>query len=80
MLPQGLEECPWALCRAAVLSPPLPPPPLSPPPRLQLQLDEAEWLMNRAAAGEASWEEIRDPLAQAYSRAGLNDVARFIVS
>lgn len=36
--------------------------------------------MNGVAAGEARWDDIRPALAAAYTRAGLNDVARFIES
>ena len=47
--------------------------------RLQLALDEAQELMDIAAAGEgSSFDAIRQPLAEAYQKAGLVDVANFI--
>lgn len=47
--------------------------------RLQLALDEAQELMDIAAAGEGGgFDAIRQPLADAYQRAGLVDVANFI--
>lgn len=46
---------------------------------LQLALDEAQELMDIAAAGEgSSFDAIRQPLAEAYQKAGLVDVANFI--
>ena len=45
---------------------------------LQLAVDEAEFLMNRVAAGEASWDDIREDLAAQYSAAGFINVADFI--
>jgi hypothetical protein len=47
---------------------------------MQMLMDEADWLMNKAAAGEARWDEIRGELAESYSKAGLSDVARFILA
>lgn len=45
---------------------------------LQLALDEAQELMDIAAAGEGGYEGIRQQLAEAYQKAGLADVANFI--
>jgi hypothetical protein len=45
---------------------------------LQLALDEAQELMDIAAAGEGGYEGIRQQLAEAYQKAGLADVADFI--
>lgn len=46
---------------------------------LQLALDEAQELMDIAAAGEgSSYDAIRQQLAEAYQKAGLVDVANFI--
>lgn len=51
------------------------------PPHLvsQLALEAAEQMLDIAAAGEGgSWDELRAPLADAYQRGGLADVANFI--
>ena len=45
---------------------------------LQIAVDQAEFLMNRVAAGEASWDDIREELAAHYSSAGFINVADFI--
>jgi hypothetical protein len=45
---------------------------------LQLALDEAQELMDIAAAGVGAYDAIRQPLAEAYQKAGLADVANFI--
>lgn len=45
---------------------------------LQLALDEAEELMDIAAAEEGGYDAIRQQLAEAYQKAGLVDVANFI--
>ncbi|GLC37181.1 hypothetical protein PLESTB_000988700 [Pleodorina starrii] len=45
----------------------------------QLALERATALMNRVVAGDLeSYDAIREPLAEAYLEAGLNDVANFI--
>ena len=43
-------------------------------------MDEAEYLMNRVAAGEAAWDDIREDLAAQYSAAGFINVADFITA
>jgi hypothetical protein len=43
-----------------------------------LALDEAQELMDIAAAGVGAYDAIRQPLAEAYQKAGLADVANFI--
>jgi len=45
---------------------------------LQLALDEAEELMDIAAAEKGGYDAIRQQLAEAYQKAGLADVANFI--
>lgn len=44
----------------------------------QQEMEEADWLMNSAAAGEASWDDIRAAVADRYAAAGLREVADFI--
>ena len=44
----------------------------------QKEMEEADWLMNTAAAGEASWDSIRAAVADRYAAAGLTEVADFI--
>ena len=44
----------------------------------QKEMEEADWLMNTAAAGEASWDSIRGAVADRYAAAGLTEVADFI--
>ena len=46
---------------------------------LQVLIEDAEFLMNRASAGEVSWDEIRPQLADKYHQAGLPEVAEFIL-
>ena len=46
---------------------------------LQVLIEDAEFLMNRASAGEVSWDEIRPQLADKYQQAGLPDVAEFVL-
>lgn len=41
-------------------------------------MEEAEWLLNTAAAGEAAWDDIRGAVAERYAAAGLPQVADFI--
>lgn len=45
---------------------------------LQVFIEDAEFLMNQAAAGELSWDEIRPQLADKYAQAGLREVANFV--
>lgn len=45
---------------------------------LQLALEQADELMDIAAAGEGGYDAIRQQLAEAYQKAGLADVANFI--
>lgn len=40
-------------------------------------IEDAEFLMNRAAANELSWDEIRPQIAEKYEQAGLKEVAEF---
>jgi len=40
-------------------------------------VEDAEFLMNRASAGEISWDDIRPQLADKYQQAGLSDIAGF---
>ena len=44
---------------------------------LQVLIEDAEFLMNRAAAGEVSWDDVRPQIAEKYEQAGLKDVAEF---
>ena len=44
----------------------------------QKRLDDAAHLMNKAAAGEVSWDEIRGGVAKELAAAGLEEVARFV--
>lgn len=46
----------------------------------QRRMDEAAHLLNRAAAGEVAWDDIRGALAEEYMAAGLTDVARFALA
>ncbi len=46
---------------------------------LQVLIEDAEFLMNRASAGEVSWDEIKPQLADKYQQAGLPDVAEFVL-
>ena len=52
--------------------------PLPPPAEKQQEMEEADWLMNTAAAGEASWDDVRGAVADRYTAAGLREVADFI--
>lgn len=46
---------------------------------VQVALEQAEELMDIAAAGEGgSYDAIRHQLAEAYQKGGLSDVANFI--
>ena len=45
---------------------------------LQIAIDEAELLMNRVAAGEGQWDDIRGELAECYTKGGQQVVADFI--
>ena len=40
-------------------------------------IEDAEFLMNRAAADEVSWDDVRPQIAEKYEQAGLKDVAEF---
>ena len=44
----------------------------------QLAICAAEMLMNKVAAGEAQWDDIRQDLAEKYSQGGQKVVADFI--
>lgn len=44
----------------------------------QQQMEEADWLMNSVAAGEAAWDDVRGAVADRYADAGLRAVADFI--
>lgn len=44
---------------------------------LQVLIEDAEFLMNQAAAGEVSWDDVRPQIAEKYEQAGLKDVAEF---
>ncbi|KAL4440277.1 hypothetical protein ABPG75_003278 [Micractinium tetrahymenae] len=44
----------------------------------QQEMEEADWLMNTVAAGEAEWDDVRGAVADRYTAAGLRDVADFI--
>lgn len=46
----------------------------------QVLIEDAECIMNQAAAGELSWDEIRSQLAEKYEQAGLREVAEFVQS
>lgn len=41
-------------------------------------MEEADWLMNSVAAGEAGWDEVRGAVADRYDDAGLRAIADFI--
>ncbi len=41
-------------------------------------MEEAEWVMNTVAAGEASWDDVRGTVADRFAAAGLREVADFI--
>ncbi len=45
---------------------------------VQMAIDEAELLMNRVAAGEGDWDDIRPELARRYAEGGQQVVADFI--
>jgi hypothetical protein len=45
-----------------------------------LHLEEAGWVMNRAAAGEVSWDAIRGAVASKYADAGLVGAADFVLA
>ena len=45
---------------------------------LQVLIEDAEFLMNRAAAGEVSWDDVRPQVAEKYEQADLKDVAEFV--
>ena len=47
---------------------------------MQIAVDAAEFLMNRVAAGEAAWDDIRADLAAEFSRSGCINVAEFITA
>ena len=44
---------------------------------LQVLIDDAQFLMNLAAAGEHSWDDIRPQIADKYQQAGLLELADF---
>ena len=44
---------------------------------LQVLIEDAEFLMNRVAAGELSWDDVRPQIAEKYEQAGLREVAEF---
>ena len=46
----------------------------------QQHVELAEHLLNRAAAGECGWDDVRPAVAAKYADAGLVDVARFILA
>ena len=41
-------------------------------------MEEADWLLNAVAAGEAGWDEVRGEVGERYAAAGLTTVADFI--
>ena len=47
-------------------------------PEMQLAILEAEKLMNRVAAGELQWDDIRQELAEKYLQGNQKVVADFI--
>ena len=55
-----------------------PPTPHLTPAEKQQQMEEADWLMNSVAAGEAGWDNVRGAVADRYADAGLRAVADFI--
>lgn len=48
----------------------------------QKALEEADWLLNKAAAGEVGWDDdgFRDALAGWYKAAGLRELAEFVLA
>lgn len=48
----------------------------------QEALEEADWLLNKAGAGEVGWDDdgFRDVLAGWYKEAGLREVAEFVLA
>ena len=45
---------------------------------VQLALEEAQFALNRVAAGEATWDEVRPKIVTNYRIAGLARVADFV--
>lgn len=45
---------------------------------VQLALEEAQFIMNKVAAGEATWEDVRAKVATNYKVAGLVRVAEMV--
>ncbi len=45
---------------------------------MQVAVSKAEHLMNRVAAGEASWDDIRSDLAAQYLKAGVQTSANLV--
>lgn len=46
----------------------------------QVAMDDADFLLNRVAAGEGDWDSVREPLAEKYREAGLSAVADFVLT
>jgi hypothetical protein len=46
----------------------------------QVAMDEADFLLNRVAAGEGDWDSVRKRLAEKYREAGLSGVAQFVLT
>ena len=46
----------------------------------QVAMDNADFLLNRVAAGEGTWDDVRRPLAEKYAEAGLTSVADFVLA
>ena len=43
-------------------------------------IEEADFIMNTVAAGEASWDAVREQLSDKYEQAGLQTLAGFVAA
>ena len=74
---KGAERVPAStscLPACPLTCPPCPPLPAD----KQREMEEADWLLNAVAAGEAGWDEVRGEVGERYAAAGLTTVADFI--
>ena len=46
----------------------------------QIAMDEADFVLNRVAAGEAEFDQITEELAATYEKAGLAELAGFVTA
>lgn len=47
---------------------------------LQVLIEDADFAMNRVAAGEASWNDIKSQISDKYQEAGLQELAKFVLA